>query len=82
MFTLGSCLLFVFAPKSFKKCKGSVYVRLIMCDKYPSLIINCINVSLAALCFSIAPDKRGIQIIVFLFLHRNICCWYSLEAPH
>ena len=29
----------------------------------------------------IATDKRGIHIIFFLFLHENICCWYSLEAP-
>ena len=31
---------------------------------------------------SIATDKRGIHIIFFLFLHKNICCEYSLEAPH
>ena len=31
---------------------------------------------------SIATDKRGIHIIFFLFLHKNICCGYSLEAPH
>ena len=30
----------------------------------------------------VAPDKRGIHIIVFLFLHEIICCGYSLEAPH
>ena len=30
----------------------------------------------------IATDKRGIQIIFFLFLDENICCGYSLEAPH
>ena len=24
---------------------------------------------------------RGIHIIFFLFLHENICCSYSLEAP-
>ena len=29
----------------------------------------------------IASDKRGIHIIFFLFLHENICCGYSLEAP-
>ena len=28
-----------------------------------------------------ATDKRGIHIIFFLFLHKNICCGYSLEAP-
>ena len=28
-----------------------------------------------------APDKRGIHIIVILFLHENICCGYSLEVP-
>ena len=30
---------------------------------------------------SIATDKRVIHIIFFLFLHENICCGYSLEAP-
>ena len=29
----------------------------------------------------IAPDKRGIQIIFFLFLYDNICCANPLEAP-
>ena len=29
----------------------------------------------------IATDKRGIHIIFFLFLHKNICCGYSLEVP-
>ena len=29
----------------------------------------------------IATDKRGIHIIFFLFLHKNICCGYTLEAP-
>ena len=29
---------------------------------------------------SVAPDKRGIHIIVFLFLHENICLGYSLES--
>ena len=31
--------------------------------------------------YAIALDKRGIHIIFFLFLHENICCGYSLEAP-
>ena len=26
-------------------------------------------------------NKRGIQIMCFLFLHENICCGYSLEVP-
>ena len=26
-------------------------------------------------------NKRGIQIIFFLYLQENICCGYSLEAP-
>ena len=29
----------------------------------------------------IAPDKREYTDIFFLFLHENISCWYSLEAP-
>ena len=29
----------------------------------------------------IATDKRGIHIIFFLFLHKNVCCGYSLEEP-
>ena len=31
---------------------------------------------------AIAADKRGIHIIFFLFLHENVCCENSLEAPH
>ena len=32
--------------------------------------------------FIIALDKRGwYQVNIFLFLHENICCGYSLEAP-
>ena len=30
---------------------------------------------------SIGLDKSGYQVNVFLFLHKNICCGYSLEAP-
>ena len=26
-------------------------------------------------------NKRGTQIIIFLFLRENLCCGYSLEAP-
>ena len=31
----------------------------------------------------IAPDKSGYpdNSFFFLFLHKNICCGYSLEAP-
>ena len=31
----------------------------------------------------IALDKTIfiIMIVFFLILHKNICCWYSLEAP-
>ena len=25
--------------------------------------------------------REGIRLILFLFLHKNICCGYSLEAP-
>ena len=28
----------------------------------------------------IGLDKSGIRYIFFLFLHKNICCGYSLEA--
>ena len=31
--------------------------------------------------FIVPVQKRGIQIIFFLFLHEKICCVYSLEAP-
>ena len=31
--------------------------------------------------FIVPVQKRGIQIIVFLFHHEKICCVYSLEAP-
>ena len=30
----------------------------------------------------IAPVSGGIYIIFFLFLHKNIYCGFSLEAPH
>ena len=29
----------------------------------------------------LAPDKRGYQEYVFLFLHEIICCGYSIELP-
>ena len=29
----------------------------------------------------IVPSKRGIHIMLFLFLHKNISCGYSLEVP-
>ena len=32
-------------------------------------------------CLSIGLDTRGYQVKIFLFLHENICCGYSLEAP-
>ena len=32
--------------------------------------------------YCIAPDKRGILRVFFLFLQENICCGYSLEGPH
>ena len=32
--------------------------------------------------YCIAPDKRGILSVFFLFLQENICCGYSLEGPH
>ena len=31
---------------------------------------------------SLSLDKRGYQVIFFLFLHENVCCGYPLEAPH
>ena len=37
--------------------------------------------AVAKLILYIAPDKRGIQWLFFWFLHKNICCGYSLEAP-
>ena len=30
----------------------------------------------------IVPDKSGILEIFFFFLHKNICCGYSLESAH
>ena len=32
--------------------------------------------------YFIGLEKRGYQVNIFLFLHENICCGYSLEAPH
>ena len=34
--------------------------------------------------FHISPiglDKGGYPVNIFLFLHENICCGYSLEVP-
>ena len=31
--------------------------------------------------YFIATDKRDIHTIFFLFLQKNIYCWYSLEVP-
>ena len=43
---------------------------------FPSNIshIPCLNIF-----YFIGLDKRGIHII-FFFLHKNVCCGYSLEA--
>ena len=30
---------------------------------------------------ALLQKKRGIHIIIFLFLNKNVCCGYSLEAP-
>ena len=30
----------------------------------------------------IGLDKGGYPVNIFLFLHKNICCRYSLEVPH
>ena len=30
---------------------------------------------------SIALEKITVRLIFFLFLHKNICCGYSLEVP-
>ena len=32
--------------------------------------------------FTYLQIRGGIHIILFLFLHKNICCGYSLEVPH
>ena len=46
----------------------------------------CKNNSPLPLPYHIAPDKMyffQLKIIdIFLFLHKNICCGYSLEVPH
>ena len=31
--------------------------------------------------YAIAPHKWGINVIFFLFIHENVGCQYSLEAP-
>ena len=30
----------------------------------------------------ITPNKRDIQIIIFLYLHKNICCRYHTHYKH
>ena len=39
--------------------------------------LHTLNVSL----WITTTDKKGSHIIYFLFLHKNLCCGYSLEAP-
>ena len=41
-----------------------------------SYVIKELSISL------LAPDKRRYPQNNFLYLHKNICCGYSLEAPH
>ena len=36
---------------------------------------------LLIMCSVMASGKMGIHTILFLFLHENICCGYSLEVP-
>ena len=42
---------------------------------------NCLDEAIIVSYHNIAPDKRGIYILFFLFRHENICCGYSLEVP-
>ena len=39
------------------------------------------NTFTSLMMISIAPAKRCIHMFFFLFLHENICCGYSFEAP-
>ena len=40
-----------------------------------------VNVDLILFWLFIGLDKSGYQVNIFIFLHKNICCGYSLEAP-
>ena len=46
--------------------------------------ISIIGISTYIRCHleSLPPDKWGFQIILFLFLHVNMYCGFSLEVPH
>ena len=67
--------------------------KLVFFEKFKKIKINviCYKFCLAALRVknSLLPklhiivlDKRAVPINIFLFLHENLCCEYSLEMPH
>ena len=45
------------------------------------MYIDIFLISFKDIYIFIGLDKKGYQEIVFLFLYKNICCGYSLEAP-
>ena len=51
-------------------------------EKNFSLIADVVKVSFVQTHHFVAPDKRVMRQRLFLFLHENICCVYSVEGPH
>ena len=68
---ISKCHLMKFLPsmQSITLCLMKHYICMKFCENNITII-------------TIAPDWRGIHIILFLFLHENLCCGYSLEVPH
>ena len=51
--------------------------------RYPVISLpQNIGVSVEFMPLSYLQIRGGIHIIFFLFLKKNICCWYSLEVTH
>ena len=42
--------------------------------------IQLLTIGVTQTSYIVSPDKKGIRITFFIFLHKNICCGYSLEV--
>ena len=50
-------------------------------DSIPKGFLDHYFIAQILICVPTAPDKRVSTLYFFLFLHKNICCGYSLEMP-
>ena len=48
---------------------------------YGAVVISDMGLCLCSPQCLIALDERGYRVNIWLLLHENICCGYSLEAP-